>query len=182
MSFQDLLQTAHSEKNRQPTVNRQIRIVYDFVDFFTPLLNSTISMIRIPHCFKFQIILNKCVMQYKLFSSHNTWLPKMPENVNLTNEENLFSRLLIDLPIESHFSIINGEDTLEKELGFDKKLLETSVQTQNLQRTFQSIKPGLKDLTLRVIDQQEQRYKFTYNIYIYIIYIIYLTLIAYFYY
>lgn len=160
LSFQDLLQRAHSEKNRQPTVNRQIRIVYDFVDFFTPLLNPNISMIRIPHCFRFTRILSKCVMQYRRFSSHKTFLPEMPEEVNITNEENLFNHLLVDLPIDSHLSIVDGEQTLRKELGFDKNLVDSDIETMKLLETYKKIEPQMKDLTLKAIDQQEQRYIF----------------------
>ena len=96
-------------------------------------------------------------MQYRLFSSHKTYLPEMPEDINITNEENLFSHPA-DLPIESHLSIIDGEKTLRKELGFDKQLVDSNFETMKLHETYKKIEPQMKDFTLKAIDQQEQRY------------------------
>ena len=84
----------------------------------------------------------------------------MPEEVNITNEENLFNHLLVDLPIVSHLSIVDGEQTLRKELGFDKNLVDSDIETMKLLETYKKIEPQMKDLTLKAIDQQEQRYIF----------------------
>ena len=85
----------------------------------------------------------------------------MPEEVNITNEENLFNHLLVDLPIESSLSIVDGEQALRKELGFDRKLADSDIETTKLHETYKKIEPQMKDFTLKAIDQQEQRYIFS---------------------
>lgn len=78
ISLQALCSQAHKDRAR-PAVNRQIEVYYNLVDALKPYINNKIKFYQVPHCYIFRRLGNKCIMQYKLFSTHATWLPKQPE-------------------------------------------------------------------------------------------------------
>ena len=49
------------------------------VEALKPYINKKIKFFQVPHCFSFRRRGNKCVMFYKLFSSHEKWLPVEPD-------------------------------------------------------------------------------------------------------
>jgi hypothetical protein len=60
-------------------VNRQLDACYNIVDALKPYMNKKIKFFQVPHCFSFRRRGNKCIMFYKLFSSHEKWLPVEPD-------------------------------------------------------------------------------------------------------
>lgn len=78
ISLQALCSQAHKDRSR-PSVNRQLDVCYNLVDAMKPYINKKIKFFQVPHCFSFRRRGNKCIMFYKLFSSHEKWLPTEPE-------------------------------------------------------------------------------------------------------
>jgi len=78
LSIQALCSQAHKDGRAPPAVNRQIEVYYDIQSVLKPYINSKIKFFQVPHCFVFRRLGNKCIMQYKLFTSHSTWLPEEP--------------------------------------------------------------------------------------------------------
>jgi len=78
ISLQALCNQAHKDRAR-PAVNRQIEVYYNVVDALKPYINNKIHFYQVPHCYVFRRLGNKCIMQYKLFSTHVSWLPLQPE-------------------------------------------------------------------------------------------------------
>ena len=78
ISLQALCSQAHKDRAR-PSVNRQLDVCYNIVDALKPYINKKIKFFQVPHCFSFRRRGNKCIMFYKLFSSHEKWLPVEPD-------------------------------------------------------------------------------------------------------
>ena len=78
ISLQALCSHAHKDRAR-PSVNRQLDVCYNIVDALKPYINKKIKFFQVPHCFSFRRRGNKCIMFYKLFSSHDKWLPVEPD-------------------------------------------------------------------------------------------------------
>jgi hypothetical protein len=159
LSFQNLLDIAHKDPSKRPTVNRQISIVYDFVKYFTPMLNADIHFIRIPHCFKFSRVMNKAVMRYKMFSTHKTWLPEPPEYSILNTEDDLFKSLITDIDFNKYV-IIGGEGALNRNLGLDGVTITDALENSKFSSAYTQLRqvtPRLRELELTSIDQQQQR-------------------------
>ena len=78
ISLQALCSQAHKDRAR-PAVSRQLDICYNIVDALKPYINKKIKFFQVPHCFSFRRRGNKCIMFYKLFSSHEKWLPVEPD-------------------------------------------------------------------------------------------------------
>ena len=78
ISLQALCSQAHKDRAR-PAVNRQLDVCYNIVDALKPYINKKIKFFQVPHCFSFRRRGNKCIMFYKLFSSHEKWLPVEPD-------------------------------------------------------------------------------------------------------
>ena len=78
ISLQALCSQAHKDRAR-PSVNRQLDVRYNIVDALKPYINKKIKFFQVPHCFSFRRRGNKCIMFYKLFSSHDKWLPVEPD-------------------------------------------------------------------------------------------------------
>lgn len=159
LSFQHLLDIAHEQQSRRPTINRQLSVIYDFVKYFTPMLNPDIHFIRIPHCFKFSRVMNKAIMRYKMFSTHKIWLPEPPENSILNSTDDLLNNLVIDINF-GKYVVIGGEDELNKDLKLENLKLTDSVENIKQSTLFNQLRqvtPRLRELELMSIDQQQQR-------------------------
>jgi hypothetical protein len=80
ISFRGLLKIAHNNIELRPAVVREINVVYDMKEAFTPYINPDIKNYQIPHVFKLFRVCDKAVMQYKHFSipEERPWLPRLP--------------------------------------------------------------------------------------------------------
>jgi hypothetical protein len=67
------------------------------------------------HAFLFYKIHSKAIMQYKIFSSFEKWLPNLPDLLPGVDIEDS-SRM--DVEVEP-LSMIGGEDVFAKEIGLD---------------------------------------------------------------
>ena len=57
--------------------------MFDYVAAFKPYINTKIKHYNVPHNFMFSRVNGVvAVMQYKMFSTHQTWLPLMPESMH----------------------------------------------------------------------------------------------------
>ena len=116
----ELLQNAHSKDATysRPLVNRRIDVYYDMKEFFEPYRNVDISGYQIPFNFRFRRVCGKAIMQYKLFTTNETWLPKEPPQCHLEAMDALLSNKLTAIQIPQ-LSMVNGKSVLLKELHLD---------------------------------------------------------------
>lgn len=82
LALHDLLLHAYDSKeaHKNPSICRQIQIVYDVKKMLDPYINHNIKYFQFPHVFTFTAVGGKAIMQYKMFSNHDEWLPKKPQN------------------------------------------------------------------------------------------------------
>ena len=73
----NLYQGVHKNPKRRPSVNRQIDTIFDMKAALQPYLNPCKNF-QVPHCFLFRSKFSKCILQYKLFSFHEVYLPIEP--------------------------------------------------------------------------------------------------------
>ena len=116
ISLQALCSQAHKDRAR-PTVNRQLDVCYNIVDALKPYINKKIKFFQVPHCFSFRRRGNKCIMFYKLFSSHEKWLPVEPDlSAKISNSK-------------ASTSVVDGNDrVLEALRKPSNQLTEVEVQ------------------------------------------------------
>ena len=158
LSFQNLLKTAHSDVRRRPTVNRQIYVIYDFRNYFKPIINK-IGWCQVPHCFKFTRNLGKAIMQYKMFSPNLIWLPEAPCG-SLRKEEDLWKYQITNVELREFCSIDSAEE-LEISLGVhDKKLVDgvNQPELRTILANFSKVRPMLTLLEQKALIQQKNRY------------------------
>lgn len=161
LSFQNLLKTAHSDVTRRPTVNRQIYVIYDFRNYFKPIINK-IGWCQVPHCFKFTRYLGKAIMQYKMFSPNQFWLPEKP-GAPLRTEEDLWKYPISNVEL-SEFCSIDSEKELEISLGVHNKKLVDGVSEPELRKilaNFSKVRPMLTLLEQQALIQQKYRYAYS---------------------
>lgn len=91
ISLQALCSQAHTDRAR-PAVNKQIEVYYNVVEALKPYINNKIKFYQVPHCYVFRRLGNKCIMQYKLFSTHSTWLPEQPELSQIVSNKSAINR------------------------------------------------------------------------------------------
>lgn len=60
------------------TVVRNICVYYNMTAALLPLVNEKIKYFGIPFNFMFTLHCGRCIMQYRMFSTLKTWLPKKP--------------------------------------------------------------------------------------------------------
>lgn len=82
VSLWHLIEFAHPDGEKRPTMQRQIFVVHDYKSYLSPFINK-VKFYQVPHCFWIHRVYSKAVMQYKLFSSHKTWLPIPPGSVSV---------------------------------------------------------------------------------------------------
>lgn len=63
----------------KPLLVRKISVVYDMKKALLSLINTKLKYYSIPHQFRFELYQGVCAMQYKIFSSQETFLPLRPE-------------------------------------------------------------------------------------------------------
>ena len=155
MSFQSLLKTAHNDPKRRPTVNRQIVVIFDFRHYFASIINK-IGWCQVPHCFKFTRYLGKAIMQYKMFSPNQFWLPEAPDILG-PDDLTIHSILNINL---NKFCIIGQELELHQDLNIHNKMMADSVSDIQLRKTltcFSNIRPFLEVMEQTALIQHMHR-------------------------
>lgn len=164
ISLHHLLELAHSDPKKRPTVSRQISIIYDYTKLLGPYINKEIKFFQIPHCFQFRLIYGKAYMRYKLFSFHNEWLPKQPSQLIMSMEE-LTKTLIYKIKLPP-FCTVGGAEALAKDLGlrgdvsFSELLTTVSVeQTSKISETTKFVQIHIRDLESKAINQSIKRFK-----------------------
>jgi len=86
-----------SEENRKafPLLVKKISVVYDMKKALSPFINHQIRFYSIPHMFRFELFHGVCAMQYALFSTHSTLLPRRPERDGSTPGKSLSSMVIL---------------------------------------------------------------------------------------
>lgn len=149
-SLRHLFSHCQRSIEKRPSVSRQIFVYYDWVRFLTPYLPSSadVKYYQYPHMFKFHNYRTKAIMQYKLFSTHQEWLPKPPGRLEDVQHD-IFDRLILEVPIEA-FSLVGGPAVFFAAMGVskDKKGYEVFADTASTEaaRAVDSVFPELQNL------------------------------------
>jgi len=157
LSFQSLLKTAHNDPRRQPTVNRQIIVIFDFRSYFAPIINK-IGWCQVPHCFKFTKYLGKAIMQYKMFSPNRFWLPEAPD-IFIRSEYDLMNHSIHNVNI-NRYCTIGDESELHRALNIHNKMMADSVADVQLRQTlasFSNVRPFLEVMEHTALIQHMHR-------------------------
>jgi hypothetical protein len=128
MALWQLFEGAHSDEyeHKRPKVNRRIAVYYDFKTAIEPYLNTDIMYYQTPFCFMFFLVLGKAVMQYRLFSSHQVWLPIAPTVVAETMDA-FSEECLTSIRFPERLSIVGGKTVLLADLGVSEISAERSI-------------------------------------------------------
>ena len=157
MSFQSLLKIAHNDPRRRPTVNRQIVVIFDFRNYFAPIINK-IGWCQVPHCFKFTKYLGKAIMQYKMFSPNQFWLPEAPD-IFVRTTDDLMNHSILNINLNK-FCTIGQESELHQDLKIHNRLMSESVSDVKLRNTiasFSNIRPFLEVMEQTALIQHMHR-------------------------
>ena len=73
----------------QCSISKEITIIYNWKSWFHPVINNKLKFYQLPHVFKFRrhATFNRCICQYKPFSSSPNYLPIEPSVIGLTEGE-----------------------------------------------------------------------------------------------
>jgi hypothetical protein len=77
LKLQEIVGKAHSDPQQRPKKQTQVHVTHAYTKLFEKFINKKIKFHQIPHCFLFARLAGKAIMQYKMFSSHKIWLPKV---------------------------------------------------------------------------------------------------------
>jgi len=157
MSFQSLLKIAHNDPKRRPTVNRQIVVIFDFRNYFAPIINK-IGWCQVPHCFKFTKYLGKAIMQYKMFSPNQFWLPEAPD-IFVRTADDLMNHSILNINLNK-FCTIGQESDLHQDLNIHNRFMSESVSDVKLRNTiasFSNIRPFLEVMEQTALIQHMHR-------------------------
>lgn len=87
LALHDLLLHAYDDspqRGKNPSICKQIQVVYDVKKMLDPYINHNIKYFQYPHVFRFTSYCGKAIMQYKMFSNHDEWLPKKRQDFNFS--------------------------------------------------------------------------------------------------
>lgn len=159
MALWNLLSTAHSKKaeHKRPKLQRHIRVYYD-VSALDPYINEHIMYYQLPFNFKFYRLCGKAVMQYRLFSSFPTWLPKAPDGGMQTQAE-LFNSQVHEIQLQ-RLVVVGGHDTLLAGMNLNDVTTAKLLGSNNVNSSFQTLTttlPDLHSLEERAIENLQQR-------------------------
>jgi len=130
LSLHNLLKTAHDDLGQRPSRQKQLTVIHDYKSLFQPYINDKIKYFQFPHNFIFKRVYGKACMQYRLFSTHNTWLPIPPQRVAISFEE-LERKKINNIPLRQ-LSIVDGYDSLATELELsNNSSLESTIKANN---------------------------------------------------
>lgn len=118
-------------KKVAPLLVKKISIVFDFKSVLKPIINSKLKYYSIPHCFRFEMYHTVCAMQYKVFSTHETYLPPRPDNVpDFEFAESLDCTL-------NFLSLVGGQEDFLNTCGaikIEQSMTKKNVATLNVSR------------------------------------------------
>lgn len=160
LSLWHVLRTVASSpdsKAKNPIVCRQISAVFDYAAAYAPYLNP-ITYYQIPHNFRFRKLDKKLplvFMQYRLFSSYKTWLPRIPDQTITTLNE--INSRLVDSVALSKFCIAGDEDRVRQSVIEPLVNLTDEKELRN-QLVLVGMLPALARIELHAIDAQQQRF------------------------
>ena len=104
------------EDDGRITISIQLRYVFDWKEFFAPVVNKNIKYFQIPHRFRIKLCGERAICQYMLFT-HETlgselWLPAVPSSQVTTDP------LLQQAYIQLHdLAVVNGLPDLRRFMG-----------------------------------------------------------------
>jgi hypothetical protein len=135
------------------TLSIQLRYVYDWTEFFAPVVNKHIKYFQIPHRFRIKLCRERAICQYMLFTNESLgeelWLPAIPLSQSTTDP------LLQQAYIQLHeLSVVNGLPDLRRFMGLKGDIeayVSTSKSSENesaltLANTLNSIMEDLLEL------------------------------------
>ncbi len=72
------------EDDGRITISIQLRYVFDWKEFFMPVVNKNIKYFQIPHRFRIKLYGERAICQYMLFTNETlgseVWLPSVPSS------------------------------------------------------------------------------------------------------
>ena len=125
VALHELYQNAHSELHQQPTLNIQLRYIYDWKSHFKDIMSRDIKYFQVPH--RFRVIMHptykRSICQYMLFSNEDLvteeWLPKSPPE-NSSSFSDGIPQDFLSYSIQLYeFAVVNGLPCLESYLGLN---------------------------------------------------------------
>ena len=98
------------------TVGVQLRYVFDWMEFFTPIVNKNIKYFQVPHRFRIKLKVERAICQYMLFTDDSlekeVWLPAESSSVSEIDP------ILHATNIHLHeLAVINGLPDLRRYMG-----------------------------------------------------------------
>ena len=165
LALQNLYQNCHEEKTNTPTVNRQIRTFYDYKKHYGPHTNNHIKYYQVPHSFIFKKVDGICVMQYKLYSNHSTWLPREPKTRHMQNviTSKVFESLITDITTTTDLiGVGNGTETLLSSdlVNLPKGHLSIKESSYSVLQNSANIKSSIElcvEIECNALSQSQQR-------------------------
>jgi hypothetical protein len=82
----------------------------------------------VPHCFLFRLRFSKCVLQYKLFSFHEVYLPIEPSTL-FRADVSLHPQLIDTIPLNS-FALVGDRREFLAHMGLEKTTALQSMENQ----------------------------------------------------
>jgi hypothetical protein len=132
LGIEAVIWNAFSEAcGREVLVVKQISVHYNYTEALHPLVNLSIKYYGVPHNFRFQRVCGRCIMQYRLFSTNQTWLPQPTKFVATAEKMKEFEIFSID---PAAFDSVGGVESFDKYTKFDRTSLMTKITTANMRR------------------------------------------------
>jgi hypothetical protein len=137
MSLDALLKIAHARPEDRPHLVKRIKVIYDIKTALDPYINKGVHNYQYPHCARITLVHNKAVFQYKLFSTFDEWLPKMPSSTSLAEAQ---------ICVPEHSSV-GGEAEFLRHVGLqDVTLASATPDQRNLMNNLEAMRSQLRDL------------------------------------
>ena len=108
---------------RRVTASIQLQYMFDWKEFFKPVVNKTIKYFQVPHRFRIRLVNNVAICQYMLFTDEDLfseqWLPYEPPATRERETDSILQQGYIKL---NELAIINGLPNLQRYLGLQGDL------------------------------------------------------------
>lgn len=170
----ELIRQTHNNNKawQQEAVIRDITVYFDMKEALAPYINKKIKYYQIPHCFRFKIGFGRCaIMQYKMFSGNQQYLPAMP-TVNLNTGEEMRALSVDTVTLPNKLAVVDGRNEVISYFGLggrsSSRGIINSAEVMNVDDLLGSNKlnsvtdlnsmlPDLEALSYQSITQQQQR-------------------------
>lgn len=119
----------------------------------SPFINHQIRFYSIPHMFRFELFHGVCAMQYALFSTHSTLLPRRPERDGSTP---VVADSSLDVAL-SHLSLVGGDSFVMECMGITASSKVNDVfsadakRAAKVQLAFDSISSDIHSMEIDVV-------------------------------